>query len=400
MRQSLVIPILVIALMTASCSKNDSGTTGPTSPEGSAYFPFEVGRQWTYNTVTILPNGLLDPKGSHTVTMAVFQKNQLIGGQPNATVMQLQDEKSSAQNVVVYVEATKLWTYLGISLTPQSNVNWLSWYPGSYSSPMLIGVGESTKFFLYDWSGSGSFIIRRAPNSAILTASIVGADTLLVKGVAAGTTSLTLGKSGVSDTMIVEFNVAKEVVAFGPAASPWMPIVQITTSTIEQDMYSWDSTFSFKRQNGTILREHIRYRITTKFVQNETVSAAGGSITAEKHQLQLTVNETIDSTVASITYPIFDGLSAQFPGTLWMVQGIGFVKGEVSGVSISSGAGFVSISGYDDPQGVFVGTFSSPRMRYYSYRYQDGTGWEILTVNTGVPASTGTQSFALASKNF
>ena len=401
MKQSFVITILFVALMVGSCSKDDSGTTGPSTQEGSDYFPFEVGRQWTYNSLTYLPDGSLEPGGSYTITMTVFQKDQLFGGQPNATVMQFREGNSQPLNGICYVEPTKLWAYRGTSPTPPTyDNNWLYWSPGSYASSIMIGVGESNKFFIYGWTGTGAFIITRTPNAAIMSASILGADTLLVQGVAVGATALTLGQTGTSDTMLVLVNVVKEIAAFGPSASPWMPIMQVSSSMSEQEMCSWDSTFIFKKQNGTILREHIRYRVTTKFVQNETVSAAGGSINTEKHQLQLTMSETIDSTVASTTYPVFDGLSGQFVGDLWIAQKIGFVKMEFSGVSIFSGNWDVHISGYENLQGVFVGGFESPVMHYSCYLNPDGSGWEYLTVNKQAASSRGKRSFVLVSKNF
>ncbi len=204
--------------------------------------------------------------------------------------------------------------------------------------------------------------------------------------------------------MTVAIIVGNEIQAYGPSTTPWMPVWQVSSASTEQTLYSWDSTFALRKRNGTQLRDRISYRLTSRFVGNETVAAAGGSITSEKYSVQITITETIDSLIGSATYPMYNGYSLQMTGNLWIANGVGPVKGDISGLSLPGRRGLyghdVFLYSYTGGTGYEQIFFSSPRLSYDYYEVPGFPGSEYLWINTQPLSAAGSYSFVLAAKSF
>lgn len=405
MKHYAMICIAAALWFLAGCANDESATGTGSGPGGSSeYFPFSVGRSWTYNTSATLPNGSIDPNSFHRIQVEVFQMNQSIGGHPNATILKTTDlDTRQTDNLVFDAEPSRLWAYLSPDAFYPDSWYWI-WFSPGYSTYVDVGVGANTRALLYGGSPGQAYYIMRSPNTATARAQILGLDTLSIDGVALGSTSCTIARtSAPTDSMVIRINVYTEQHAYGPPASPWMLVWQSSTSTADRTLYRWDSTFTLVKRNGVTIRDHVTYSVTARFVGMESLNAAGGTINAERHSLKLSLTETIDTLVAAASFPVFSGVSYELTGNLWIAAGTGLVKGEVGGTAHQSSGDFdVSVSGRFDAQGRLInGHMSSPRLSYSYYGSPDGTyEWEYLDVDTRPAASTGSYSFTLASKNF
>jgi len=403
-RSCLVAFLAATALL--GCKKGDSGTnpvTQGTGGDASAYFPFVVGRTWSYNTSGTRPDGTLDPAKLHSYMVSVFQTNQLIGGQPNAIVLRTSDDKGGSGNTVVALDGESLMAYNGAGTTYAYTPN-IYWYPYSYYIATVgLAVNQHQKYWITsDFMTSKNATLKRAPLSAIATASMVAPDTILITGVARGQTSFTLaGTSGVaSDTLLVMVEVYNLTTGNGPAIPfPWIPVWKVNTSPLTVVLKAWDSTFAVNRPEGGFIHDHITYSITDQYLKTETVGAANMSISAEKHAIHITCTEAIDTSSGGPAISVFSGTTDDITANLWVAQGIGVVKADVGGVTMGSMWSVDMYDEYDYSGGRYV-NFNSPRVSYFYDQYPPYFTYSSLRIITSPAVSQGTASFVLSQKNF
>jgi hypothetical protein len=394
-QKSLFCILVCITLVLLGCTKNDAAVNSDQqTPGGSDYFPFATGRTWTYNSSATTAEGLNDPSANHVFQATIIKTQQLVGGQPNASILQVTNELQSINNYVLFAEPARLWAYFPSLLGIPPTTDAVYYIQGDQISMSLV-AGETRRVAI---RGSGTFQIVQQPNSAVVRATIAGGDTLVLEAIAAGNSSLRIGKVGTTGSMSILVSVADGGTT---GLKPWMAVWEAALTTAEKELYRRDTLFTLKRANGTLLHDYGVYRISNRLIQTEMVHAAGQDITTEKYFVQMTLAETIDSVVAAQTFGVYSGFSSDMRDTLWVSRGIGFVKVTVTNASLTGDNwNSISSSGSTDGQGVFHGIFASPRMKYSSSDNGSGKYIEQLTIDKTGLSPNGTTSFIFTGKNF
>lgn len=405
-----VLIVIISGLTTIGCSKKEDSVVTPQSePTMSDYLPLILGNAWTYATSTTDTLGRIDPNSLGTTVVSVFQTNTLIGGEPNAFILQTISSTGQKSNLAFCIKGKTMYHYLGDDAAIILPSIPIYWAPGAVSG-MKVAVDQSQRSKVTDGSGATmAFSIKRSPKASIALAAMYGLDTLQVTGISIGSTTLALQKIGgtAKDTMtvLIEVGAGRTI---GPAYSPWMPLWQVTKSTTEEIMYSWDTTYSFRTYtDSSICNDRLLYSITSRYLNDESVtlatdipSVSGAAISCQKYEMNIRVNETVTINEKPFNSPrtIFDGLSTSSTATMWMAKGIGFVKGITSGTSLSP---TVVLGGAQDSYGVLHGFYMSPRISYAVYESAVGAYLQYFTVDaTILPAGKSTGNYLLKSKNF
>jgi hypothetical protein len=223
-----------------------------------------------------------------------------------------------------------------------------------------------------------------------------------VKGISEGETTFTLQRDGgtAADTMTVVIGVSSGLpVSVTSPFPPWIPLWQLTSSSSDETVFSFDTTYSFKRiGDSTQCLDELQYLITNRYVGSETVPALNIPLRCDKFEMKVTVAETITSTDHSQTKVLFSGLSTDFTIETWLAKGIGFVKGSMNGNSRPLVA---SMGGSQDASGVLNGYYISPRIMYAAIPNSGTSIGQFFQVdNVPLSASTVYNEFILVQKNF
>jgi hypothetical protein len=401
MKPTTIVLTIVLVVMLLGCKKEEA-STAPEAPAANAteYFPLTMGHSWTYGTSGTLPDGSPDANSIHTLTASVLQTSQTVGGRPDATILTCTDEVGRKSNVIFAVDASRLWACLGQNFSLIGRLTgYIYFWPGvGWSSMLMVAMGSQERYLIEHYSFAGSMYLKRPPNPAIVAASIVGPDTLVLRGLQLGVTDLVLAPLGSpGDTMLVTIQVVNKLSAFGPPISQWMPLWELGGSNTVSELLKYDTTFSFIKSNGTVVSDHILFLATSQYLLSEDLSIGSGTLTADKYLVQISVTETIDTTGGAV-HPVYSGLSGQATLYLWLARGAGIARSEISASGNKGYGVFVSMSGYAGPGGILIGSFVSPRLQYY---YSGSPNpYEMFSINTAQPPSTGKYTLVLHSKNF
>jgi hypothetical protein len=202
--------------------KNNAVESSNTAPI-SDYLPLKIGNAWTYAASTSTTAGVSSPAGSSI--LSVIQTNTLIGGQPNAFVLQAVSSGSQETNIACCTDQKTLYAYLGESdLFAVPNI--LYWYAGGVNGA-TVAPGQSKKYAVVDSAYHGvSLSIKRSPSASIASAILIGSDSLQINGIATGNTSLVLQKTTgtIQDTMLVLIEVKNGSRTIAPPLTSWMPL--------------------------------------------------------------------------------------------------------------------------------------------------------------------------------
>jgi hypothetical protein len=385
--------IVLLALCFAVTGCKNNATDSDNTALITDYLPLKVGNAWTYATSTVTTSGVSSSASSSV--LSVVQTNTLIGGQPNAFVLQAVSNRSQQINIACCTDAKTLYVYLGeTDLFAVPNI--LYWYSSGVNNA-TVAPGQSKKYAVVDSAYHGvPFSVKRSPGASIASVSLVGNDTLQINGVAAGSTSLVLQKTGgtVQDTMVVLIEVKNGGRTIAPPFASWMPVWLVTGSTAET-MYSWDTLYSFRlRKDSSLCTDNISYGATSQYIGLETISALGTTLQTEKFITNISVTERIMYKGSLV----FDGPSTSYVITLWLVKGVGIVKGTFSGNSLASG---IVLEGTYDSAGVLHGFFISPRVAYGSVETTSGPYEDYFNVNTSMLTDPASSNVAvMTAKNF
>jgi hypothetical protein len=386
-----VFIVFAVCCMVTGCK--NSSTESINTALISDYFPFKTGNTWTYAITTVSNSS--NTASFDTGTVSVVQTNTLIGGQPNALVLKIAGSAGEGTNMACYNSDKTLYAYLGetgVFAVP----NVLFWYGGAINGA-TVAPGQSKTYAVFDSAYNHiSFFIKRAPASAITAVAVVNSDSLRITGIAVGSTSLVLQKTGgtANDTMVVLIDVKSGGRMVAPPIASWMPLWQVVGSS-EESMFSWDTLYSFRlRRDSSLCTDNISYSATCRFIDVETVQALGTSVSAEKFITTISVTERI----MHAGLLLYDGPSTKYTMTLWLVKGIGIVQVGFSGNSLASG---VLVEGTYDAVGVLHGLFVSPRLAYGSLETTSGVYTDYFYVNSTVLADpTSYTNATLRAKNF
>jgi hypothetical protein len=185
-----------------------------------------------------------------------------------------------------------------------------------------------------------------------------------------------------------------------PFLRPWIPLWQLTSSSTDQIVFSWDTTYSFRRlSDSSLCRDELSYLVTNRRVGEDHVASLNTSVLCEKFEMKITVTETVTSTDKLRSRILYEGPSTYFLVDMWIASGIGFIKGTVDGTSRFPG---VTMVGNKDSSGVLQGYYISPRVSYAAVvgasTYSDQEYFHVDDTPLG-PNST-SESFILTKKNF
>jgi hypothetical protein len=394
--------LTAIFLLIVGCSPKDHVTSPETvAPDLREYVPLKVGNSWTYSCSTHLTNGTADTGLSSILELSVFQTNTLIGGQPNAFVVGASDGEGRVSYLAFSLDATTLWHYLGGNIVFPIQTNVISWNPGGIGGA-VVGVHQSQTYFVTDRSGDpNSFAIRRSSDPSVALVKMISQDTVQITGVSEGHTTFCLQRIGstTGDTMTVLVETTNNPSSLIPFLRPWIPLWQLTNSSTDQIVFSWDTTYSFRRLSDSALcRDELLYLVTNRHVGEDRVAALNTSLRCEKFEMKITVTEIVtyaDKLQARILY---EGPSAYFVIDMWIANGIGFIKGTIEGNSRFPG---VTLVGNKDSNGVLQGFYISPRVSYSAIAGAPTSYQEYFHVdNTPLGANSTSESFILTKKSF
>lgn len=365
-RNSVLFTIIFLTL--AGCSSKER-ITDPVSnsPTLNDYVPLKVGNSWTYSGFNVNNAASRDTSSSSPVVITIIQTNLLIGGQPNAFIVQSDDEHGQASNLAFSIIGNTIWHYLGAGSTFHIDDSLILWVPGGIGGA-VVGVNQTQKYYVRDRSGNSIlFSIIRPPDPSIALATTTSQDTVQIKGVSAGETAFTLQRvdGTAADTMIVLIGVRSNVPSSVTSPfPPWAPLWQFTNSTSNETVFSLDTTYSFKCISDTAeCRDELHYLFTNRYVGDEVLPALNMTLHCDRFEMKITITETITYTDTIRTRVLFSGLSTYYTIDTWLAKGIGFVKGRVNGSSLSPVA---SMGGFQDSSGVLKGYYISPRVTYAS----------------------------------
>ena len=394
--------LLIVLALLIGCSHK----APPTSPKSLAfdlrdYIPQKAGTSWKYSSSSQLANGLLDTTLSSSVDLSVFQTNTLIGGQPNAFVLRATDEAGQARYLAFYLDPTTLWHYLGgtVALPVQPNI--ILWLSGGVGGA-LVGVHQAQTYSITDRSAlDNSYSIQRSPDPSVALAKMTAQDSVQISGVAEGASTFCLRRDGgaSSDTMTVlveSTNNQNPTISFLP---PWIPLWQLTNSPTGQIMFSWDTTYTFRRLSDSALcRDDLQYLVTNRRIGEDRVSALNTSLTCDKFEMTIDVAETVTYTDNLGTSALYQGPSTHFVVETWLAKGIGFIKGTIDGASRYPG---VTMAGSKDSNGVLQGYYLSPRVTYAGMINASTSSRDYFRVDdTPLGPNSTSESFILMEKNF
>jgi hypothetical protein len=395
--------LVIIFVSLVGCSpKNHVTSPQPVAPDLREYIPLKVGNSWTYSSSTHLTNGTVDTSLSSLLELSVFQTNTLIGGQPNAFVMGTSDGEGQSRYLAFYLDATTLWHYLGGNITFPLQTNLIVWIPGGVGGA-VVGVHQSQSYYVTDRSGNpNSFAIRRSSDPSVALVNMISQDTVQITGVSEGQTTFCLQRIGgtTGDTMTVYVESTNNPSPLIPFLRPWIPLWQLTNSSADQIVFSWDTTYSFRRlSDSSLCRDELSYLVTNRRVGEDHVAALNTSVPCEKFEMKITVTETVTSTNKLQARILYEGPSTYFVVDMWIANKIGFIKGTVDGASRFPG---VTMVGNKDSNGVLQGYYISPRVSYAAVvgasTYSDQEYFHVDDTPLG-PNST-SESFILTKKNF
>ncbi|HVN49305.1 MAG TPA: hypothetical protein VMU30_10865 [Bacteroidota bacterium] len=385
------VVMMVWCFFVFGCKNNSTGPniSGPLSD----YFPIKAGNVWTYSGSTTTTEG--HTSNAVPGTLSILAVNTLIGGNPNAFVVQAHDTNNQ-QNLAFCTNGKTLFLYRGaadIFTLP----GYLYWNSGGISGA-VVAPGQAKTYTVNKNSLSNALPISilHQPNTSIANALLTDGYSLQITGVAKGTTSLVLQRTdeSVADTMTVLIEIKTGGNAVTPPFSSWIPIWQLGSSDGET-MYSFDTTYTFKcTKDSSVCIDDISYQATCQFLGTESVTALGSIIPAEKFLSIYSINENISVGGSAV----FHGLSANASVTLWLVKGVGFVKASYSGSGLNAGT---IVGGTYDASGILHGFFLSPRITYIDYNMISPFHGDTLVVNTtALAAPTITSTAVLTAKNF
>ena len=392
-----------ILVLLSGCKKNDNTVSSKdTSPLPrvagfNSYFPFMVGRSWTYIASSTSASGSSNQSSPDTEVATVSQASKTVDELSNAFVVEIGKPGSTlTAGLAFFTETQKLWMDLNFGFTwiDPITIPILRWYK---DSTVRIEIATN-KTVTYDIQGQSSCVLAGNQHPGIASALIqAGQELLIATGNTLGSTSLVLkNQSALTDSMTVVVYVDKELQAIGPSASPWFPAWVQTNSRSELTLFSWDSTMTFKQVNDSTLTDRLRYIITCKYLAAENITSGNTNYTTAHYQLRGAIYETIynEETLE------FDGSSVDVNYGLWLSDSIGIVKGEMSGISVtrdfSYGSLKSSMQGIIDTSGAFLGMFRSPRVSYYASA--SGSFW--VTINKRQADTISTLTYLLLQKSF
>lgn len=402
MRRNNVL-FTIIFLTLAGCTPKERITdTGSSDSNLHEYVPLKVGNSWTYSGFTVNTAGSSDTSTSGPVLLSIFQTNALIGGQPNAFIVRTDDEQGHVSYLAFSISGNTMWHYLGSGSTFHVQESLILWVPGGISGAM-VGSNQTQKYYITDRSGtSESFSIMRPPDSSIALAMMTSQDTVQIKGVSAGQTTLTLQKidGTAADTMTVLIGVSSNLPSsVASPFPPWIPLWQLTHSSSDETVFSLDTTYSFKCiSDSAECRDELHYLFTNRYLGDEIVPALGMPLQCDRFEMKITATETVTYTDKIQTRVLFSGLSTHFTIDTWLAKGIGFVKGRVNGNTRSLVA---AMGGAQDSSGVLNGYYISPRVAYASIPTSRTSYRQFFQVDDmPLSASAVCTEFILARKNF
>jgi hypothetical protein len=394
--------LVIIFVSMLGCSPTDHPTS-PTidAPDLREYMPLKVGNAWTYSCSTNLANGKADTGLPRLVDLSVFQTNTLIGGQPNAFVVGASSGGTPTRYLAFSVDATTLWHYLGGNIAFPIQTNVILWIPGGMGGA-VVGVYQSQTYYITDRSGNtNSFAIRRPSDPSVALAKMVSQDTVQITGVSKGQTTFCLQRidGATADTMTVLVETMNNPSPLVPFLPPWIPLWQLTNSSANQIVFSWDTTYSFRLlSDSSLCRDELSYLVTNRRVGEGPVPALGTSVPCEKFEMKIIVTETVTHTDKVQTQILYEGPSSYFVVDVWIAKGIGFIKGTVDGDTRFPG---VTMGGKRDSNDVLQGFYISPRVSYAGIAGVSAPYDEYFHVDdTPLGANSTSESFILTKKNF
>jgi hypothetical protein len=399
----LNIPLLlIISAWVIGCTHKDHITSpviGATDLRD--YIPVKAGNAWTYSASSQYTNGAIDTTLSSSLDISVFQTNALIGGQPNAFVIGTSDGVGQVRHLAFYLDQTTLWHYLGGSVTIPGQTNSIPWVPGGVGGA-VIGVRQAQTYHVTDQAiKDNAFSIQRPSDPNIALAKMISQDTVQITGVSEGLTTFCLHQVGgeAADTMTVLVESTRNPSPSIPFLRPWFPLWQLTNSPSDQIVFSWDTTYSFRRlSDSSLCRDDFHYLVTNRRVGEDLISAMNTSLMCDKFEMQLINTETVSYTDRFESRVMFQGPSTSFVVEMWLAKGIGFVKGTIDGASRFPG---VTMAGNKDSNGVLQGFYLSPRVRYAgAVDVSTSPGDYFQVDDTPLGPNTTTQSFILNKKSF
>lgn len=245
-----------------------------------------------------------------------------------------------------------------------------------------------------------AFSLVRAPDPAVAAAAVVSGYQLQIRGLAAGFTTLLLKKTNglPKDTLTVYIEVDATIRMTGPSLPVWLPVWRLTNSTSEETVFSWDTTYSWRRfSNRALYSDELNYIITNRFVGEDQAVLDQKTIQCEKFESKAAVHETIVCQNSSGTVALFSGASSGFTAEVWLASGIGCVKLIVNGNTLLPAVG---IAGARDSSGVLHGYYISPRLRYAIIDESNPSSEYFSVDTTSLAASPALYVYTLISKNF
>ena len=393
----------IVFLTFAGCSPRERGTDpGSDGTTLNEYIPLKVGNSWKYSSLTVNTAGPIDTSSSGPLVLSIIQKNVLIGGQPNAFIVQSDDERGHVSYLAFSIYGNTLWHYLGAGSTFNGEDNFILWIPSGIGGA-VVEVGHTQKYYVTDRSGVPvSFSIVRSPDPSIALASTSAQDTVQIEGISAGETVFTLQRTGgtAADTMAVLIGVSSDLPSSVTSPfPPWIPLWQWMSSSSDETVFSLDTTNSFKCiSDNTECKDELHYLFTNRYVGDEIIPVLNMPIHCDRFAMKIIVTETITYTDTIQTLVLFSGLSTDFTIETWLAKGIGFVKGRASGNSRSLA---VSMGGSKDSRGVLTGYYISPRVAYASIPTSLTSYGQYFRVDDlPLNASPAYNEFILVGKNF
>ena len=393
---------VIIVVLLAGCS-NKSHVTSPAlvASDLRDYIPLKVGNVWTYSSSINVSNGSIDTSLSSVLELSVFQTNTLIGGQPNSFVIGTSDGVGPVRYLAFYFDPTTLWHYLGGTVTIPAQSNTILWIPGGVGGA-AVGVHQARGYYVTDRSANDNFFsIQRPSDPSVALAKMTSQDTVQITGVSEGFTTFCLRRAGggAADTMTVLVESTNNLSSTIPFLRPWIPLWQLTNSASDQIVFSWDTSYSFRRlSDSSFCRDDLQYLVTNRRVGEDHVSTMNTSLTCDKFEMKINVTETITYTDRLETRVLYQGPSTSFVIEMWLARGIGFVKGTIDGTSRFPG---VTMAGNKDSNGVLRGYYVSPRVSYAGMVGASASYGDYFHVDdTPLGPSTTSESFILKAKNF
>jgi len=395
--------ISIMLVFGVGCSPKGEVTRLASDGNGLAdYLPVSTGNSWTYGAFSVDGSGTMDTSWSGPSTLSIFQTNALIGGQPNAFIVQTVDPLGTASYMAFHVDATTLWHYIGVGGALPFAQDLITWDPGGYSGT-VVAVNRVQTYLIADPSGgSPTFSIVRPPDPAIATAVMTARDSLQITGVTPGQTMLTLMKSGgtPADTMALLVGTSNSMSAsLSTLLPPWIPLYMLTRQSSGETLFSRDTTFTFRRMSDSATcTDRMSYMLTNRYVGDEVIPVLNSPRWCERIETKLVMEETI--TIADSASPrvLFSGPSMHFVVDTWLLKGVGFVKISVTG---NARPPVADMEGDKDENGVLNGYYISPRITYAALSSSGTMQMQIFHVdNTPLDINAVHNGFILMQTNF